>query len=143
MPGRHLSHEDVSTIAGLEMVPGGRRAVRKFILRVHGVFAVNEEYWMEALPLANGFQEHVKSMLSSSAGYYAWHSTHETGFSDKFPEPFAAADMQLLTVTAPFHIDAYFHHRVPPNSPRVQSSPRRYCCSQAESIFLLRRSIVV
>lgn len=64
-------------------------------------------------------------------------------FPDDFPEPFAAGCMQLPAVTAPFHMDACFHHRDPPNSPRLHSSPRRYCCSQDESFCLFRRSIAV
>ena len=91
---------------------------------------------MEALPLANGCPEHVKGVLSSSAGYYARHSTPETRFFDKFPEPFAAADMQFLTVTAPLYIDAYFYHRVPPIHPAskvrqggiVSARPRASFC---------------
>jgi hypothetical protein len=83
------------------MIPGGSRAVNKFTLRVQGVFAVNEEYWMEALFSSNGRPEHVKCVLSPSAGNDTRHSTSKTGFLDKFPEPFAAVTTKCLAFTAP------------------------------------------
>src|SRR6266508_2315743 len=119
MVGR--SSRTIPTISGAEVLPGTRRQ--------HRPFGVDEEHWLAIARTLSRFEALVR-VLATAAGHDPRHSACQARLLKELTEAFAAGNLQLLRVAAAFYVESDAHQRVPPISPRVHRSPRRYLSSQ-------------
>ena len=98
---------------------------------------------MTRLGIGVGGLEIVVGGTTPAASCEPWHATGKSLAFEKTCECLATTDLLLLRVASTFDVQMGTHQRVPPSSPRIHSSPRRYFSSHTLRASADKRVILV
>lgn len=108
------------------------------------IFAVYEQSNISLFTLIMRGLKIIEGIISAATGNNARQASRKTGFSQQIMETFTASSFKERGFSTTFYKDCHFaHQRIPPNCPRIHSSPSRYFSSHTlRSSFESRVSCV-